>query len=45
MISEVNPFTEEDVINLQKLRLSIPHYEPGKYQSGNMLIEIKKGLN
>jgi len=45
MISEVNPFTNEDIINLQKLRLSIPHYEPGKYQSGNMLIEIKKGLN
>lgn len=45
MISEVNPFTEEDIVNLQKLRLSIPHYEPGKYQSGNMLIEIKKGLN
>jgi GT2 family glycosyltransferase len=44
MISEVNPFTNEDIINLQKLRLSIPHYEPGRYESGNMLIEIKKGL-
>jgi len=44
MISEVNPFTDEDILNLQKLRLSIPHYEPGRYESGNMLIEIKKGL-
>ena len=45
MISEVNPFTEEDIINLQKLRLSIPHYEPGRYESGNMLIEIKRDSN
>lgn len=45
MVVEVEPFTNEDVINLQKLRLSIPYYEPGEYQIGNMLIEIKKGLN
>jgi GT2 family glycosyltransferase len=45
VIIEVEPFTNEDIINLHKLRLSIPYYEPGEYQIGNMLIEIKKGLN
>ena len=45
IIVEVEPFTNEDIINLQKLRLSIPYYEPGEYHIGNMLIEIKKGLN
>ena len=45
VIVEVEPFTNEDIINLQKLRLSIPYYEPGEYHIGNMLIEIKKGLN
>lgn len=45
VIVEVEPFTDEDIINLQMLRLSIPYYEPGEYHIGNMLIEIKKGLN
>jgi GT2 family glycosyltransferase len=45
VINEVEPFTNVDIMNLQKLRLSIPYYEPGEYHSGNMLIEIKKGLN
>lgn len=45
VIIEVEPFTNEDIVNLQNLRLSIPYYEPGEYQIGNMLIEIKKGLN
>jgi GT2 family glycosyltransferase len=45
VINEVEPFTNIDIMNLQKLRLSIPYYEPGEYHSGNMLIEIKKGLN
>ena len=45
MIYETNPFDEEDLETLKKLRLSIPYYEPGEYQIGNMLIEIKKGLN
>lgn len=44
MIYETEPFTDEDIYNLTKIRLSIPHYEPGEYQMGNMLIEIKKGL-
>jgi GT2 family glycosyltransferase len=44
MIYETNTFTDEDYYNLMKIRLSIPHYEPGEYQMGNMLIEIKKGL-
>jgi hypothetical protein len=29
---------------LRVLRLSIPEYEPGEYQIGNMLIDIKKQL-
>jgi GT2 family glycosyltransferase len=45
VIIEVGSFTDEDIMNLQKIRLSIPYYEPGEYQIGNMLIEIKKGLN
>lgn len=44
MIYETSPFTDEDIYNLMKIRLSIPHYEPGEYQMGNMMIEIKKGL-
>ena len=44
MITEVEPFTDEDIMTLHKIRLSIPYYEPGEYQIGNMLIEIKKGL-
>lgn len=45
VIIEKEPFTNEDIINLQKLKLSIPYYEPGEYHIGNMLIEIKKELN
>lgn len=45
MVYETEPFTSEDFAVLNKLRLSIPHYEPGEYQIGNMLIEIKKELN
>lgn len=44
MITEVGPLTDEDVYTLHKLRLSIPHYEPGEYQIGNMLIDIKKEI-
>lgn len=44
MIYETEQFTDEDIYNLMRIRLSIPHYEPGEYQMGNMLIEIKKGL-
>lgn len=44
MIYEKHPFTDEDVSLLNKLRLSIPYYEPGEYETGNMVIEIKKGL-
>jgi len=45
MITEVDLFTDDDIRTLHKIRLSIPYYEPGEYQIGNMLIEIKKGLN
>ena len=44
MVYETSPFTNEDLFVLQKLRLSIPHYEPGEYQVGNMLIEIKRNI-
>jgi len=44
MIFETSPLTDEDISVLQRLRLSIPHYEPGQYNIGNMLIEIKKDL-
>ena len=44
MIYEVNPFTEEDLYTLQKIRLSIPYYEPGEYETGNMKIVIKKEI-
>ena len=45
MIYELNPFTDEDIYMLYTLRLSIPHYEPGEYEAGNMMIKIKKGLS
>ncbi len=44
LITEVSEFTDEDINTLKRLRLSIPYYEPGEYQIGNMLIEIKKEL-
>jgi GT2 family glycosyltransferase len=45
MIYETAPFTDEDIYTLNRLRLSLPLYEPGQYNIGNMLIEIKKELN
>lgn len=45
MIYETSPFDQTDLETLKKLRLSIPYYEPGEYQIGNMTIEIKKELN
>ena len=44
MVYETAPFTDEDIYTLNRLRLSLPHYEPGQYNIGNMLIEIKNGL-
>lgn len=44
MIYETNSFNSDDISVLQKLRLSIPYYEPGEYQIGNMLIEIKREI-
>jgi GT2 family glycosyltransferase len=44
MITEVNQFTDDDIRTLHNIRLSIPYYEIGEYEIGNMLIEIKKGL-
>ena len=37
-------FTTEDLMTLYKIRLSLPHYEAGEYEIGNMKIEIKKEL-
>lgn len=44
MIYELNPMTDEDIYVLQKIRLSIPYYEPGEYKVGNLQIEIRKGV-
>ncbi len=44
IVTEIDEFTTEDIQTLYRLRLSIPYYEPGEYQIGNMLIEIKKEL-
>ena len=40
-IYETAPLTDNDIYSLYKLRLSIPQYESGEYQFGNMMIEIK----
>ena len=45
MIYEMNPFTDDDMYTLNKIRLSLPYYEPDEYEVGNMKIVIKKGLN
>ena len=42
MIYETSPFDQMDLETLKKLRLSIPYYEAGEYQIGNMMIDIKK---
>lgn len=41
MIYETSPMTDEDMYTINKIRLSIPHYEPGEYQIGNLLVEIR----
>lgn len=42
MIYETSPMNEEDMFVINKIRLSIPHYEVGEYQIGNLKIEIRK---
>lgn len=44
VVTEISEFDNDDISTLRRLRLSIPYYEPGEYQIGNMLIEIKKEL-
>jgi GT2 family glycosyltransferase len=44
MLVETAPLTDEDFNTLKKLRISIPYYEPGDYQIGNFMIQIKKDL-
>ena len=44
MVYEMSPMTEDEVYMLQKLRLSIPYYEPGIYEMGSLKIEIRKGV-
>lgn len=41
MVYETYPMTDEDMYTINKIRLSIPHYEVGEYQIGNLLIEIR----
>ena len=45
MIYEKNKFTEADLSLLYTLRFSIPLYEPGEYETGNMKIVINKKFN
>jgi GT2 family glycosyltransferase len=45
MLYEVSPLSDQDLYMLNTLRLSIPLYEPGEYEIGNVKIEIKKRLN
>ena len=45
VIYEIKPFTDEDAYMLYTLRLSIPQYEPGEYEAGNMKIIIKNKLS
>jgi GT2 family glycosyltransferase len=45
IVYEIKPFTDEDIYLLYTLRLSLPHYEPGDYEVGNMKIVIKNNLN
>lgn len=44
VIYEMNKFTDVDFHLLHSLRVSIPHYEPGEYEVGNMKIEIRKKI-
>ena len=44
VVYELKPFTDDDIYTIHKLRLSLPYYEPGEYEVGNMKIVIKKGL-
>jgi GT2 family glycosyltransferase len=44
IIYEINPFTDDDVYLFYTLRLSLPEYEPGEYEYGNMKIVIKKQI-
>jgi hypothetical protein len=44
MVYETSPMTESDLYTLEKLRLSIPYYEPGEYQLDNMKIDIRKKI-
>ncbi len=45
VLSEVAPLTQQDIQLLFVLRLSLPTYEPGEYQIGNLKITIKTPLS
>jgi GT2 family glycosyltransferase len=44
MIYEMQAFNEQDYQLLSTLRFSLPEYEPGEYEAGNMKIQIRKKL-
>lgn len=44
IVIEKNELTEEDYHTLHKLRLSIPYYDPGEYEIGNMQIQILRKI-
>ena len=45
VVYETAEFTDEDMMTIYRLRLSLPHYDIGEYVVGNMKIVIKKALN
>jgi GT2 family glycosyltransferase len=45
IISDLGQLTPEDIQILFSLRLSLPQYDPGEYQVGNLKITIKKPLS
>ena len=44
MIYETGPIDDDDIYTINKIRLSIPHYEVGEYQIGNLLVEIRNKI-
>ena len=45
VVYETAEFTDEDMMTIYRLRLSLPHYDVGEYMVGNMKIVIKKALS
>ena len=44
MVTLNSELTSDILETINKLRLSIPHYEPGTYASGDLTIEIRNQI-